>query len=67
MIPSPRTRVRVKICGITRLTDALIAVEAGVDALGFVFVLELLDILNPLRLLRSFDSCHPSFHELGFS
>jgi phosphoribosylanthranilate isomerase len=29
--------LRIKVCGITRLQDALAAVEAGVDAVGFNF------------------------------
>lgn len=39
----------MKICGITRLEDALVAVDAGADAVGFVFHLPSPRYITPAR------------------
>lgn len=43
------SRVRTKICGITRLEDAQAAIAAGADALGFVFFPDSPRFIAPAR------------------
>ena len=57
--------LRIKICGITREEDALAAIDAGADALGFVFVPGTPRFIEPGRAAAITRSLPPFVSRVG--
>lgn len=58
-------RIRVKTCGITNLEDALLCIEAGADALGFIFASFSPRYINPQECQRIVQSVPPFCERIG--
>ena len=57
--------VKVKICGITSYKDARVAVDAGADALGFVFFDKSPRFINPVRAAGIISRLPPFIQTVG--
>ncbi|SFW21930.1 phosphoribosylanthranilate isomerase [Nitrosovibrio sp. Nv17] len=58
-------RTRVKICGITRVEDALAAVREGADAIGFVFWERSARCVTPARAMEIAAALPPFVSTVG--
>lgn len=58
-------RIRIKMCGTTREEDALAAIAAGVDALGFIFVAGSPRLVSPDRAAVLIEAIPPFITRVG--
>ena len=58
-------RIRIKMCGVTRLADAEAAVEAGIDALGFIFHPKSPRNIDPEQARQIIDRLPPFIDTVG--